>query len=110
VLYRDPAIITSSTNRHVFQPTKLNKKRRKGKIDELQQSVAKGKGKQDEDSESSRPPIQSKGSGSSSSSTNAQSQLVDLVVEDEAAEEIERVRARKEGSTKWNEAQPKHFV
>jgi hypothetical protein len=109
VLYSNPTIITSSTNRHVIQPTKINKKRRKGAIKDIQKSVAKGKGKH-EDSENKNPSIQSKGSGSRSSSSKARSQLVDLVVEDEQAEEIERVRARKEGSSKWNEAQPKHFV
>lgn len=38
------------------------------------------------------------------------SQLVDLVVEDHQAEEIERVRARKEGGPGWNEVEQKHFV
>ncbi|KKY23161.1 hypothetical protein UCDDS831_g03286 [Diplodia seriata] len=33
-----------------------------------------------------------------------------LVVEDHEAEEVERVRARKEGGPGWNEAEPKHFV
>jgi hypothetical protein len=38
------------------------------------------------------------------------SQLVDLVVEDTKAEDIERVRARKEGSAGWNEIEPRRFV
>jgi len=38
------------------------------------------------------------------------SQLVDLIVEDTQAEEIERVRARKEGSPGWNRHDPRHFV
>lgn len=47
---------------------------------------------------------------SSSSSKSDRSQLVDLVVEDHEAEEVERVRARKEGGPGWNQAEPKHFV
>lgn len=35
---------------------------------------------------------------------------MDLVIEDEAAEEVERVRARKEGSPMWNKHDPKHYV
>ena len=39
------------------------------------------------------------------------SQLVDLVIEDEEAEQTERVRARKEGGDAWNTAgESKHFV
>ena len=32
------------------------------------------------------------------------------VIEDDQAEEVERVRARKEGSPVWNKHEPKHFV
>ena len=39
-----------------------------------------------------------------------QDQLVDLVVEDKQAEEIARVRARKEGGPRWNEGEQKVFV
>ena len=49
-------------------------------------------------------------SASSTSAKSSRSQLVDLVVEDQKAEEIERVRARKEGSPAWNEVSSKHFV
>lgn len=35
---------------------------------------------------------------------------MDLVVEDHQAEEIERVRARKEGGPGWNSVEQKHFV
>ena len=38
------------------------------------------------------------------------SQLVDLIVEDHEAKEVERVRARKEGGPGWNEIEQKHFV
>lgn len=37
-------------------------------------------------------------------------QLIDLVVEDEEAEEIERVRGRKSGNPHWNNTESKHFV
>ena len=48
----------------------------------------------------------------SSSSTNFsdRSGLVDLVVEDTDAEEVERVRARKEGGPGWNETEQKRYV
>lgn len=35
---------------------------------------------------------------------------MDLVVEDHEAEEVERVRARKEGGSGWNEVPQKYFV
>jgi hypothetical protein len=108
-LYRNPDIVTSSTNRNVLQPSRVNRQKRKSRIDKIKESADKGKGKSDKGSQNSKPPLNQKSSGSSSSST-ARDQLVDLVVEDEEAEEIERVRARKEGSPRWNEVQPKHFV
>tara|TARA_R110002060_G_scaffold76799_1_gene87553 strand:- start:716 stop:919 length:204 start_codon:yes stop_codon:yes gene_type:complete len=49
-------------------------------------------------------------SSASSSAKSDRSQLVDLVVEDTTAEDIERVRARKEGGAGWNSAEPKRFV
>lgn len=110
ILYRNPTIITSSTNRNVLQPTKLNRKRRKHQIDKIQEDVAKGKLRSESTSSQSRPNPSKNPSASSSSASDRQSQLVDLVVEDEAAEEVERARARKEGSPRWNETQPKHFV
>lgn len=47
---------------------------------------------------------------SSSSSKSGRSQLVDLVVADKEADETERVRARKEGGSAWNENEVKHYV
>ena len=47
---------------------------------------------------------------SSRSAKSGRSQLVDLVVEDTEAEEVERVRARKEGGAVWNEQEAKHFI
>lgn len=49
-------------------------------------------------------------SSSSESVKSGRSQLVDLVVEDTEAEQIERVRARKEGGAVWNEDEAKYFV
>ena len=47
---------------------------------------------------------------SSHSAKSGRSQLVDLVVEDPQANEVERVRARKEGGSGWNRDEPQHFV
>ena len=47
---------------------------------------------------------------SSSSTASHSSQLVDLVVEDHEAEQVERVRARKEGGPGWNSIEQRHFV
>ncbi len=47
---------------------------------------------------------------SSESNHSDSSQLVDLVVEDKEANEIERVRARKEGGSGWNSTEQRHFV
>ena len=120
MLYKDPTLITSSTNRHLLQPTKVNRKRRKDKIREIQNSADKhkhrgssssGGSRSKSDGKSSRPQLSNIASASSSSSENMdRSQLVDLVVEDHDAENVERVRARKEGGAAWNEVPPKHFV
>ena len=65
-------------------------------------------------SSSGIPPIskllRQKSTDSANSKKSDRSQLVDLVVEDHEAEEVERVRARKEGSSGWNEVPAKHFV
>lgn len=120
ILHKDPTMITSSTNRHLLQPTKVNRKRRKDKIREIQESADKGKHRGSSSSGGSRSKSESKSSrpllskiisaSSSSSGKTDRSQLVDLVVEDHEAEDIERVRARKEGGPAWNEVPPKHFV
>ena len=54
--------------------------------------------------------LREESSSSSKSGKSGRSQLVDLVVEDNEAEEMERVRARKEGGAAWNESEAKHFV
>lgn len=120
-----PDIITGSTNRNLLQPTRANKQRRKSRIKEIQSNVHQGEhGKHHRASTSSsgskkksggKLPVigtllrqESAASTSSGNSTN--SQLVDLVVQDHQAEDIERVRARKEGGPGWNEVEQKHYV
>ena len=113
--------MTGATNRHLLQPTEVNRKRRKSKIKEIQDSTVKGKhrtgsssGGEPSSSKSHKGVIgkllRQESSASSSSGKSNQSQLVDLVVEDTEAEEVERVRARKEGGPGWNEVEQKHFV
>lgn len=102
----DPELITTSTNRNLLQPTKLNRERRESNI---QKDLHKGKSKT-----GSRAPLLDgmlrEESSSSHSANSGRSQLVDLMVEDTEAEEIERVRARKEGGAAWNEDETKHYV
>ena len=119
-MYSEPLIITASTNRNLLQPTKENKRRRKSQIKQIQEDY--GRGKHRDDSSSGEPfntksrlgmvsnLMRQKSSSSSSSGKSERSQLVDLVVEDHEAENIERVRARKEGGPGWNEVEQKHFV
>lgn len=107
---QDPGMLTTSTNRNLFQPTPDYKSRRRS---EIRESIQKGK-----DRSKSRPrkqmgAIESKltrEDSGSESTHSARSQLVDLVVEDTEAEEAERVRARKEGGDTWNQDEQKHFV
>jgi hypothetical protein len=108
-----PDLVTNATNRHLLQPTKIHKKRRRQEIHDIQAAVGKGKHRDSSASKASKPLLKNIGRGESSSSSSTKSknsQLVDLVVEDTAAEEIDRVRARKEGGSEWNETDPKHFV
>lgn len=107
-----PELITTSTNRNLIQPTQKNKERRES---EIQKDLDKGKHRTHRGSASrSRAPVLSsmlrEESTSSGSAKSGRSQLVDLVVEDRDAEEVERVRARKEGGAAWNEDDTKHFV
>lgn len=119
-LYSEPDIITASTNRNLLQPTKENRKRRQSRIKEIQKAHDKGK-RRDSSSDGDKSKSDSEHgflsrliphrSKSEDSVKSHESQLVDLVVEDEQAEEIERVRARKEGGAEWNlGSPPKHFV
>ena len=123
-LRHNPDIVTVSTNRAVLQPGKENRERRKNRIKHLQEdahqaessshhrgssSSSNTKGKERLQSIPVVGPILER--AISSDSNNSQSsQLVDLVVEDKQAGEIERVRARKEGGPGWNSIEQKHFV
>lgn len=102
----DPELITTSTNRNFLQPTKANRERRASNI---QKDLDKGKSKS-----GSRAPLLNgmlrEESSSSHSARSGRSQLVDLIVEDTEAEDTERVRARKEGGSAWNEDETKHYV
>lgn len=130
-LRTDPRIVTASTNRALLQPTKDNRQRRKSRINSIKEDVHQGESSpsQHRDSTSSdntSNSITAKGkerlknapvigpilerAASDSSSHSRSSQLVDLVVEDKQAAEIERVRARKEGGPGWNSVEQKHFV
>ncbi|TKA75238.1 hypothetical protein B0A49_04219 [Cryomyces minteri] len=116
----DPNIVTASTNRNILQPTKANKQRRKSRIQDIRRSADKGKHRDSSSSgeasnTKSRVPLlgsllRRHSSSSSSSAHSDRSQLVDLVIEDHQAEEVERVRARKEGGPGWNEVEQKHYV
>ena len=106
----DPNIITTSTNRNLFQPTADNAKRRRS---EIKQGIAQGKRQDSSVSPNAREGIAGKlrrDWSSSSSEHSGRSQLVDLIVEDTQAKEAERVRARKEGGAIWNKDDQKHFV
>ncbi|KAG6991381.1 hypothetical protein G7Y79_00052g087210 [Physcia stellaris] len=106
-----PQLITTSTNRNLIQPTKRNKERRES---EIQKDLDKGKHRTSSGGSRSRAPVLGgmirEESTSSGSAKSGRSQLVDLIVEDHDAEEVERVRARKEGGAAWNEDETKHFV
>lgn len=113
---RDPSLWTTSVNRHLLQPTKDNKRRRRS---EREQRIHKGKtrktGQLEEDQDADKDDLAAKlhrdvSPSSSKANKVDESQLVDLIVEDTEAEEVERVRARKEGGDAWNTQEPKHFV
>ena len=132
----DPALLTTATNRNLLHPSKANRRRREQKIEERFQDTGKGRSRSrpaehdpraegddggDSDGEASLPnpnmraPVvadlaRQRSATSSRSARSGRSQLVDLVVEDDEAEEAERVRARKEGGAMWNEGMPQHFV
>ena len=114
IMNANPSILTTSTNRNLFQPTKDNKSRRRS---EIRDSIAKGKDRSSSSRSTSRGPagaIESKMhhdlDSESDESDIDRSQLIDLVVEDTQAEEAERVRARKDGAPSWNAEENRHFV
>ncbi|PWW75104.1 DUF300-domain-containing protein [Tuber magnatum] len=95
-----PAVTTTATNQALLRP----------KLNTRNPNHHSGKGKGVESP--SKAPLLNRNKSASSSSTNFsdRSGLVDLVVEDTEAEEIERVRARKEGGPGWNETEQKRYV
>jgi hypothetical protein len=119
-LRAEPDIITASTNRQLLQPgSKIYRERRKSKIHGIQENARQGKHRESASSsrskaKSSIPIIGSllrhESSESAVTVNSHSSQLVDLIVEDHEAEEVDRVRARKEGGPGWNEIEQKHFV
>jgi len=116
----DPDLITTSTNRNLLQPTKANKQRRESNLQkDLDKSKhttssSSGEGSHVKSKGRSRAPVVTdmlrEESSSSHSAKSGRSQLVDLMVEDVRAEETERVRARKEGGSAWNEEETRHFM
>ena len=118
-MHADPNLITTSTNRNLLHPTRMNKQRREKKIEErLREGKHRASSSHSHASGSksfARAPVVSglireHSAGSSKSAASGRSQLVDLVVEDSDAEETERVRARKDGGAAWNVNETKHFV
>ena len=116
-----PTLITPSTHRHLLHPTEANRSNRRQKVKKMLDSHnVRDDSSPKERRSGSRLPIvggllSSRSSSSSSSSSSGSSepnrnQLVDLVIEDTEAEDTERVRARKEGSSRWNEEEPRLFV
>lgn len=113
----EPNLLTTSANRNLLQPTQISQVKRKKNIKETVQKVQsqnKGKDKDRSSGEEGRAPmlkgmLRHHSSGSDSAKSD-RSQLVDLVVEDSQAEEVENVRARKEGSAGWNAVEPRRFV
>jgi len=106
----DPNMLTTSTNRKLFQPTRGHKTRRKA---DVRESINKGKSRSTSKSAVAEDVVTAKLShneSGSSCSNSSQSQLVDLVVEDTAAEETLRARARKDSSTAWNLDDQRVFV
>lgn len=132
-LEESPALLTTSTHRNIFQPTEDNQILRAKNIRDKVELISgkstkyhkktKGKSKENaysrqqigsaDDSQSDASAVidpQVQQSSVSVSGNSGKSQLVDLVIEDTAAEYNERIRARKEGSAGWNISEPKRYV
>lgn len=134
-LNANPNMLSATTNRAILQPTADNRHRRKSRIKSMQEDMhqhnlpgqkrgssssgeasssksSKGKEKL-VDKFADRVPIVGSllhQTSSAASDKSDASQLVDLVVEDHEAEQIERIRARKEGGPGWNSVDQRHFV
>lgn len=116
----EPDLLTTSANRNLLQPTRAAEVIRKKNVKNVIKNVKsshKGKDKASPSSGEGTPVLKgllnrnkSSSSASTRSTESGRSQLVDLVVEDTEAEEVEAVRARKEGSAGWNAVQPRRFI
>jgi hypothetical protein len=125
----NPDIVSQTTDRRILQPSsKEAKQRRKSKVSRLQHEVHQHDRRGSQESSSHNEDgagegFASKGkervkqtvnklarNESNESQKSHSSQLVDLVVEDHEAEELDRVRARKEGGPGWNSVEQKHYV
>ncbi|KAF3904883.1 hypothetical protein ABW20_dc0107059 [Dactylellina cionopaga] len=111
-------IITTATNQALLQPEnriKVQSRSRSKKSNASSSRSRKGKGRASDEDEESQGLLAKAAdvlhrSSSSSSHISDRSGVVDIIVEDKDAEEVERVRARKEGGPAWNEEDPKVFV
>lgn len=65
----------------------------------------KGKGTDEQ-----QKPLLTRNKSSASSHMSDRSGIVHLVIEDREAEDLERIRARKEGGPGWNNVNPKKFM
>jgi len=115
----EPDLLTTSANRHLRQPTRDSRAKRKENIKEtVQQVQPQNKGKKDKNRSSGEEAgraslvkgMVSQHSSSSSSVKSDRSQGVDLVVEATEADEAKKMGARKDGSTGWNAVEPRRFV
>ncbi|KAF3942319.1 hypothetical protein ABW19_dt0206663 [Dactylella cylindrospora] len=111
--YQSRYLVTTATNQALLRAERHTKASSRSPSAKSGTSSRKGKGKAVDDEEAQRllaeEPAQQSAS-SSSSHLSQRSGVVDLVVEDTDAEEVERVRARKEGGPGWNAEDPKVFV
>lgn len=103
-------MLTPSTNRNVFQPTKAHKKRRKSEVEDEIRKGRRGSSSASRKRGSAIAAKLNRDHSASGSSRSGRSQLIDLVVEDTDAEAAEQVRARKEGGPGWNREEQKCFV
>src|SRR2546423_13056280 len=90
---QDPNLLSTSTNRNLFQPSHDHKTRKRS---EIRESLRKGKDRSNSRSGKRVDAIESKLTHEdrmSGTSHSDRSQLVDLVVQDTEAEEAGRVRA-----------------
>lgn len=119
-LYRDPNVMTVSTNRNILQSTQDNERRQQSKTENIKRSSDTGKHGRSSSTPAKARASRGKGvkgalfrakSSSGDSTKSDRSQLVDLFIEDEQAEEVERARIRKSGNPSWNAKEDsKHLV